>query len=204
MMKQENGLGHQLGTYTTALITSLFFNLTFVDSPFFDHSTSGVNGAIWSCPHKSGLSFLAVQQCRSPCTQFLSLAFRWIYIYACFSVLHSGVHGHYPGIAAFTGLQQGELLVKDITETVDRVIEVTSMPVTPTSTDLKVIYEPLRITFEETYGDACNVLFKVIGGRVRGRRGVRHVTNLARQRLLYSRFLLLLLLLLLFTATRIL
>lgn len=39
MIKQENGLGHQLGTYTTALITSLFFNLTFVDSPFIDKST---------------------------------------------------------------------------------------------------------------------------------------------------------------------
>lgn len=39
MMKQENGMGHQVGTYTTALITSLFFNLTFVDSPFIDKST---------------------------------------------------------------------------------------------------------------------------------------------------------------------
>lgn len=38
MMKQRNGLGHQLGTYTTALITSLFLNLTLADSPFVDQS----------------------------------------------------------------------------------------------------------------------------------------------------------------------
>jgi hypothetical protein len=73
----------------------------------------------------------------------------------------TGVHGDYPDIAAFTGLQHAELVLEDVVDKVDTVIEVTTMPVTPTSTDLQELYAPLRTIFEETYGAECNVLFKV-------------------------------------------
>jgi len=75
----------------------------------------------------------------------------------------TGVHGDYPGIAVFTGLQHGELLLEDILGKVDKVIEVATMPVTPTSTDLQALYAPLRTSFLDTYRAECNVLFKVRG-----------------------------------------
>lgn len=41
MMKPSHGLGHQMGTFTTAMITALFFDLTYVDAPFLDNSVHG-------------------------------------------------------------------------------------------------------------------------------------------------------------------
>lgn len=40
MGKPQHGLGHQMGTFTTTLITALYFNLTLVDSGFRDDSES--------------------------------------------------------------------------------------------------------------------------------------------------------------------
>jgi hypothetical protein len=45
MGRPQHGLGHQMGTFTTALITALYFNLTLVDSGFRDDSTSPPPGA---------------------------------------------------------------------------------------------------------------------------------------------------------------
>lgn len=42
MGRPQHGLGHQMGTFTTALITALYFNLTLVDSGFRDDSTSPI------------------------------------------------------------------------------------------------------------------------------------------------------------------
>lgn len=41
MMKPTHGLGHQMGTFTTAMITALFFDLTYVDAPYSDKSIHG-------------------------------------------------------------------------------------------------------------------------------------------------------------------
>ena len=46
MMKPTNGLDHQLGTFTTAMITALFFDLTYVDAPFSDTSIHGITLAL--------------------------------------------------------------------------------------------------------------------------------------------------------------
>lgn len=46
MGRPQHGLGHQMGTFTTALITALYFNLTLVDSGFRDDSTSRPQGPI--------------------------------------------------------------------------------------------------------------------------------------------------------------
>jgi hypothetical protein len=40
MMKPQHGMGHQIGTFTTTLITALFFNLTVADAPYRDDSES--------------------------------------------------------------------------------------------------------------------------------------------------------------------
>lgn len=109
MEKPPHGLGHQMGTVTTALITALFFGLTYVNAPFTDN----------------------------------------------------GYHGVYPGIGEFTGLAEGELTLAEVEGKVSKVIEVTEMPVEPTSDNLQVLYEPLRQAFQEKYKDECNVLFKV-------------------------------------------
>jgi hypothetical protein len=41
MMKPTHGMGHQMGTFTTAMITALFFDLTYVDAPYSDKSIHG-------------------------------------------------------------------------------------------------------------------------------------------------------------------
>ena len=109
MMKGGNGIGHQMGTYTTALITSIFMGLTLVSAPFVDQ----------------------------------------------------GKHGAYPGIGDFTGLAEGELTLDEVLSKVDKVIDVTEMPVNPSSENLQVLYDPLRLVFTEKYKDECNVLFRV-------------------------------------------
>lgn len=50
-------------------------------------------------------------------------------------------------------------------KTVSRVIDVDSMPVEPFSDDLRTLYEPLRKTFVDEYGQECNVLFRLRVGR---------------------------------------
>jgi hypothetical protein len=72
-----------------------------------------------------------------------------------------GKHGAYPGIGDFTGLAEGELTLDEVLAKVDKVIDVTEMPVNPSSENLQVLYDPLRLVFTEKYKDECNVLFRV-------------------------------------------
>jgi hypothetical protein len=58
-------------------------------------------------------------------------------------------------------LSEGEHRLEEVERRVKEVIEVTSMPVEPGTSNLRDLYEPLRRTFEVEHKGKCNVLFKL-------------------------------------------
>ena len=137
MLHPPHGIGHQIGTFTTGLIISLFFNLTYVTGGFVDGCELYINAVYHQKVWPSILTLTVYALCLA------------------------AYHGEYPDIGKFTGLTEGEHLMKDIESKVEHVIDIDSQPTNPFSDNIVELYEPLRKSFNEEHKDKCNVLFKV-------------------------------------------
>ena len=133
MIPPKHGMGHQIGTYTSGLIVSLIFGLTFVEGGFKDDTYHG----IYPFPGMGNFTGLHENELRYKDDKIIAVE-------SSSTSTKSSISSEY------------EKKLKDV-----KVIQIDEQPTEPFDSNYYNAYQPLEKVFNEKYKNECNVLFKL-------------------------------------------